>query len=400
MFVRVFEVFLRFLLLGCISFGGPAAHIGYFQNIFVVKLKWLDQHTYGTFLSLSQFLPGPGSSQLGFSIGMHRAGISGGIAAFIGFTLPSFILLYFLAVNIDSDPSALINGVIKGLKLLAVVVVADACITMFSSFAKTQITKTVTILTTITMLLIPHLFTQIFLLIFFALIGVIFYNNFIINNKLNNNKNVKNEMQLKSTFHKKNILALFLFLFPFIYMLIAPLVSSTISPHVNFFNQFYQAGSMVFGGGHVVLPLLQQALGDSLSTDSFMIGYASAQAVPGPMFTLATFLGANLTPDNALIGAIVSTLAIFLPGFLLLIAIHDSWQYIANKKKVLAIITSINAAVVGFLISALYQPVFISAVMSSKDIALVISGFYLLRVIKLPIIALVILFVAIGFFLY
>ena len=138
---KIFEVFWRFLFLGCISFGGPAAHIGYFQKIFVAKLKWLDQASYANLISLSQFLPGPGSSQIGFAIGLRKAGLFGGIAAFVGFTLPSFILLYILAVNMNGSEQAWVNHVIHGLKLLAVVVVADACLTMFKSFCTNTVHK-------------------------------------------------------------------------------------------------------------------------------------------------------------------------------------------------------------------------------------------------------------------
>jgi chromate transporter len=391
---KVFEVFWRFLFLGCISFGGPAAHIGYFQKVFVGKLKWLDQTSYANLISLSQFLPGPGSSQLGFAIGMRKAGLLGGIAAFIGFTLPSFILLYFLAVNINGAEQPWVNQVIHGFKLLAVVVVADACLTMFKSFCNNNMHKVIALITAITLIISPNLTTQMLILIFAGGFG------FLVNQTL---KPVVSDIEKPSSLvsHKLKVLPLGLF---FVILLSLPLLiyvgaAKESSELVVLFNQFYQAGSMVFGGGHVVLPLLQQTIGDALSNDTFLIGYASAQAVPGPMFTLATFLGAELFIQNPLLGAAVATVAVFSPGFLLLLAFESSWQSLATKPKIATAVMAVNAAVVGLLFSALYHPIFTSAVSSVAELICVVFGFYLLRIIKLPIIVLVLTFVGVGLLL-
>ncbi len=375
---KVWEVFWRFLALGCISFGGPAAHIGYFQRTFVEKLKWLDDESYARLISLSQFLPGPGSSQIGFALGYRRAGIFGAIAAFIGFTLPSFLLLYFLATtSIDENANAILVGLVHGLKLLAVVVVADATLSMFKSFCQDKISIAIAVFTAIALLLMPHLWTQIGVLAVAALVGA-FYGQPKINK------------QASTGGFKLLPLVVFVFLFaglPFL---------TGISPWAELFSGFYQAGSLVFGGGHVVLPLLQQTVGDAMDTDRFLMGYAAAQAVPGPMFSMAAFLGAEMSVTNQLLAALIATLAVFLPGFLLVLSLQGVWESLAAKPKVAGAAWGINAAVVGLLFSALYQPVFTNAVTSSLEMALVILGFFALRVIKLPIVWLVLGFALVG----
>jgi len=391
---KVFEVFWRFLFLGCISFGGPAAHIGYFQKTFVGKLKWLDQTSFANLISLSQFLPGPGSSQLGFAIGLRQAGLLGGIAAFFGFTLPSFLLLYLLAINLNSSEQPWVTHVIHGLKLLAVVVVADACLTMFKSFCSHHTHKLIVFITVISLIISPNLATQIFVLLTAAGFG------FLINPAL---KPVTSQVTERFTLDTIKFKALPLFLF-FTILFVFPLLTRTglltdRSEIALMFNQFYQAGSIVFGGGHVVLPLLQQTIGELLPNDIFLTGYASAQAVPGPMFTIATFLGAELFAQSPLLGATIATLAVFLPGFLLLLAFESSWQSLAKKPQVASAVMAVNAAVVGLLLSALYHPIFSSAVNSAVELICVLLGFYLLRIIKLPIIVLVLTFTGLGLLL-
>jgi len=391
---KIFEVFWRFLFLGCISFGGPAAHIGYFQKVFVGKLKWLDQTSYANLISLSQFLPGPGSSQIGFAIGLRKAGLFGGIAAFVGFTLPSFILLYILAVNINGAEKYWLVPVIHGLKLLAVVVVADACLTMFKSFCNNTVHKFIALITAIILIISPNFVTQILTLIIAGVFG------FVVNQTL---KPVVSEVSKSPAVASNHFKALPLILF-FMILFILPFliyvgVAKESSELIVLFNQFYQAGSMVFGGGHVVLPLLQQTIGETLSNDTFLTGYASAQAIPGPMFTLATFLGAEIFTQNPLVGATVATLAVFLPGFLLLLAFESSWHSLATKPKVVSAVISVNAAVVGLLFSALYHPIFTSAVSSIVELICVVIGLYLLRIIKLPIIVLVLTFIGVGLLL-
>jgi chromate transporter len=373
----IWEVFWRFLLLGCTSFGGPAAHLGYFQKTFVEEKKWIEQDAYSRLIALSQFLPGPGSSQVGFALGLRRAGIGGGIAAFIGFTLPSFLILYVLSVYGSNAQSDLMGGVIHGLKLLAVVVVADATLNMQRSFCKESSSLLIAVLTAVALLIAPGIWVQIGVLLIAAIAGIL----------LHKGKTQPVAHQVKTAKIPQLIfLALFLILPPL----------SSFSNWVELFSDFYQAGSLVFGGGHVVLPLLQQTVGDSVTSDQFILGYAAAQAVPGPMFTMATFLGAEMMQDLPLLAAFVATLAVFLPCFLLVLGLQGSWESMATQPKVAGAVWGINAAVVGLLLSALYQPVFISSVASGLDMALVITGFFVLRIYKPPILLLVTSFAALG----
>lgn len=375
---KLWEVFWRFLALGCVSFGGPAAHIGYFQTTFVQKLKWIDEESYARLISLSQFLPGPGSSQIGFAIGLRRAGVYGGIAAFLGFTLPSFLLLYFLAtINTGQNSADLLSGVAHGLKLLAVVVVADATSSMFKAFCKERLSISIAVLTAASLLLFPSLGIQISVLMVAALVGSLY------------GKPVINKSDKKERF-KTFPLVLFFVLF-----LGMPLIT-VISQWADIFSDFYQAGSLVFGGGHVVLPLLQQTIGDAIATDRFLLGYAAAQAVPGPMFSMAAFMGAEISPGSPLLGALIATAGVFLPGFLLVISLQGAWESLASKPKIAGATWGINAAVVGLLLAALYQPVFISAVSTPIEMALVILGFFALRTMSIPIVMLVIGFGVTG----
>lgn len=392
---HVLEVFWRFLILGCISFGGPAAHIGYFKNAFVDKFKWLDEQAYARLISLSQFLPGPGSSQIGFAIGLQRAGVLGGIAAFLGFTLPSFILLYVLAsLDINSNQHPLFNGIVHGLKLLAVVVVADATLSMFNAFCKDKLTISIAVMSAVILLLFPSIMTQMAVLFISVIIGIGSY----LKQKKHHSDPVSNERMYENNVDakvgiKKPVLIVFVLLF-----IGLPFLSSW-SPIMTILADFYQAGSLVFGGGHVVLPLLQQLVGDAISSAQFLLGYAAAQAVPGPMFSFAAFLGAELSQDNLLLGASVATLAVFLPGLLLVYGVSDAWQAWAAKANVAGAIYGVNAAVVGLLLSALFQPVFISAVTTAAEMAFVILGFFVLRVWKVPILLLVMSFAALGVFI-
>ncbi|QIJ05866.1 chromate efflux transporter [Shewanella chilikensis] len=375
----MWQIFVRFFSLGLVSFGGPAAHIGYFRKTFVEELGWLDDKDYASLVALSQFLPGPGSSQVGFAIGYRRGALPGAILAFIGFTLPSFLLMFQLAVSsyqyLSSD---LFQGVIAGLKLLAVVVVADAAWGMFKQFCRNRTTQVLALLSTVILLLWPGNLTQLLLLFAGAIVGFFWLNR-------------DAPAPAKPGSMQLNWSALLIFLF--LLLLTGPLLAH---PLAELFKQFYQTGSMVFGGGHVVLPLLESQLANSIDHDRFLTGYALAQAVPGPMFSLAAYLGAELWPQNALVGALVATLAIFLPGFLLLLAVIRGWQGIAERPKMAAMVMGINATVVGLLVSALYQPVFTSAVTRPIDIAMVLTGFMLLKLWRLPLVFLVFGFAAMG----
>ncbi|MCF6456045.1 chromate efflux transporter [Pseudoalteromonas sp. MMG024] len=375
----MFSIFKTFFLLGWVSFGGPAAHIGYFRQTFVTKYKWLSDEEYGQLIALSQFLPGPGSSQVGFALGYKRAGLQGAIAAFVGFTLPSVIIMLALAIT----SSALVNNsifesIVHGLKLLAVLVVADATWGMFKNFCKDTKTVFLCIATACVLLVSPTLSTQFAVLISAALIGAVALKGKI------------------PTTHQQEFKPSLIPLLLFIVLLLGLPLTASLAPEISLFNDFYQAGSLVFGGGHVVLPLLQNIVGDQLSQDAFITGYAAAQAVPGPMFTFATYIGYELFDNAPIIGALIATLAVFLPGFLLLLTVLKDWQVLANKPSVSGALAGVNAAVVGLLIAALYTPIFTSAVSAPKDIALVLIGFLIMKQLKLPIIWLVVSFMLGG----
>ncbi|EKF9740617.1 chromate efflux transporter [Vibrio cholerae] len=364
-------IFKTFFALGWVSFGGPAAHIGYFRHTFVEKLGWLSDQEYAQFVALSQFLPGPGSSQVGFAIGYHRGGLAGAWAAFLGFTLPSVLIMLLLAgLSSHLLDTPLFEQVIHGLKLLAIIVVADACLTMYRNFCQQRLTAGLCVLTAVAITLAPGLITQFAVLLIAAFVG---------------QARLAPQQSFSTTSFSPSWLSLLLFAS---LLLGLPLLAAS-SPLVELFGHFFQAGSLVFGGGHVVLPLLQNALGDSLSTDQFLTGYAAAQAVPGPMFTLATYLGYVLTPDMPVVGALIATLAVFLPGFLLLLGVLKNWSALAQRPKVAGAMQGVNACVVGLLLAALYQPVWSSTVHAPLDWAALLVGFFLFKVLRLPLIGMV-----------
>ncbi|MFM5173106.1 chromate efflux transporter [Aeromonas veronii] len=365
------QVFIQFLWLGCISFGGPAAHIGYFQRTFVQRLGWLTQAEFARLLALCQLLPGPASSQLGFAIGRHRAGLGGAFSAFLGFTLPSFLLLLAAAIGIGQLGSNLwLDAALHGLKLLALIVVADAVFTMSRQFCATGMTQGIMVVTAAALWWRPGLLTQLGMLALAALLSARFQRG--------EGRQGAVESQAATT-SQPNWLLLLLFAALFVGL---PLLGGPLGQLVA---DFYRAGALVFGGGHVVLPLLQESVGHTLNEQQFLTGYSLAQLVPGPMFTLATYLGAQLQPEMPMIGALLATLALFAPGFLLLWAVGPCWQQWLARPRLAGAVTGINAAVVGLLLAALYQPVWQSAVLAPTDLALAAIGFYLLRVVKLPV---------------
>ncbi|MBS4726155.1 chromate efflux transporter [Aeromonas veronii] len=366
------QVFIQFLWLGCISFGGPAAHIGYFQRTFVQRLGWLTQAEFARLLALCQLLPGPASSQLGFAIGRHRAGLGGALTAFLGFTLPSFLLLLAAAIGIGQLGSNLwLDAALHGLKLLALIVVADAVLTMSRQFCATGMTQGIMVVTAAALWWQPGLLTQLLMLAGAALICA--------RSQRGAGSGPATAELPTAASSQPHWPTLLLFGILFIGL---PLLGS---PLGQLAADFYRAGSLVFGGGHVVLPLLQDSVGHTLNEQQFLTGYSLAQLVPGPMFTLATYLGAQLQPEMPLIGALLATLALFAPGFLLLWAVGPCWQQWLAQPRLAGAVTGINAAVVGLLLAALYQPVWQSAVLAPTDLALAAIGFYLLRVVKLPI---------------
>lgn len=372
------DIFIKFFTLGLFSFGGPMAHIGYFRKTFVEKLNWLDDSSYSRILVLSQFLPGPSSSQVGFTIGLKKGGLIGAITAFVAFTFPSFILLYFIATfDLSSSQNSSIEALIIGLKLFAVVIVSDAIISMFKSFCKDKITISIFAISTLLLINFSFAYMQVLVLV---LAGVVAY--FFV-------KEEKSEE--KSTTIKSKKLPLFIF---FALLLVLPFLAST-STELKIFSSFYEAGSLVFGGGHVVLPLLQETLGELISKDDFILSYSLAQAVPGPMFTIASYLGATITQEQAFMGALIATLAIFLPGFLLILAFYESFESLSTKKSIKKALVGVNSGVVALLFAVLINTVFPSAVYSIFDFLAVLIGLFILRVYKTNI-----FFLILGFILF
>tara|TARA_A100001391_G_scaffold133055_1_gene92093 strand:+ start:10766 stop:11905 length:1140 start_codon:yes stop_codon:yes gene_type:complete len=370
-------VFREFLWLGCVSFGGPAAHVGYFHRRFVATLGWLDEAAFARLMALSQFLPGPASSQLGFAIGRHRAGLAGAVAAFVGFTLPSFLLMLALALYATHLPGAVLAGLVQGLKWLAVVVVADAVLTLGGKFCRDHLTLALALLTAASLWLWPGIATQLVALLAAALIGQAY------------RRGGQGEPATGTVTPRRWPLLAFALIWALLWLWPGDGLA-------RLAGDFYSAGALVFGGGHVVLPLLQGLVGERLGEDAFLTGYAAAQAVPGPMFSLSAYLGALLVPAAPWLGALTATLAIFLPGFLLVLGLGDAWQRLATRPALAGAVTGINAAVVGLLLAALYDPVFRSAVHGGLDLVWVGVGVLLLRSGRVPLVWLVVGMAVLG----
>jgi len=369
---NAFSLFFQFFTLGLTSFGGPAAHLGYFRTVFVEQKKWLNDSEYSQLIALSQFLPGPGSSQVGFAIGLKRMGLLGGILAFVGFTLPSFAIMVALASGLTQlTGNAYLDSLIHIFKLLAVIVVLDAILTMGKNFCANNTTKAIAVLTCCAIWVIPMPFIQIACLVMAGAFGLW---------KLQSNQA---DEPAKNTGFKLNISS-----FVFIAIFVACLFN--LLPLGELFSETFVAGSLVFGGGHVVLPLLQEHFASSIGQESFITGYAAAQAIPGPMFAFASYLGA-LSHESLIIGACIATVGIFLPGFLLVLAFEKNWNQLANRPRISGLIGGINASVVGLLAATLYTPIFVSSVFEPMDMVIAALGFLLLRFIKLPIIHIIIL---------
>jgi chromate transporter len=371
------NIFWQFFILGLFSFGGPIAHIGYFRKRFVENLKWLDDEEFSKIVALSQFLPGPSSSQVGFSIGLKKGGVFGAIIAFIAFTFPSFLLLYLAAVfQSFYSENVLIEGLIGGLKLFAVVIVADATYSMFNSLCKTKISRIIFILSATILVITQSFYAQILVILFAGVISLFF---------------VKKDEEIKKYDYKKPYFSyLFLFLF---FLIILPFLSKNSELSI-LFNSFYQVGSLVFGGGHVVLPLISSNV--IVDENSFLIAYSLAQAVPGPMFTIASYIGAISFENSALLGSIVATVAIFLPGFLLILAFHRSFESYSNNPIISKIILGVNASVVAILFSVLCLTVIPNGIVSIYDLLFALFGFFILKKYNLSILVVILMFCLYG----
>lgn len=375
------SIFWKFLLLGCTSFGGPAAHLGYFRKEFVERLGWATEEEYAQWIALSQIMPGPGSSQVGFAIGYHRGGLVGALGAFLGFTLPSVILMCaFVLLGMQFSNSSVFLGVVAALKLMAVVVVIDAIWGMANSFCRTQATRIIAILGAVFILLWPLGMSSLLLVLFAGVGGAYWFKE---------SRPSKLTVQVSKQVAKWALIG-FLSLF-----FLTSLISGT--GWLALFAELFQAGSLVFGGGHVVLPLMSEQLSDMISTEHLLTGYAAAQAVPGPMFTLATYMGAIAAPDGHLLSwALLATAAIFLPGLMLMLVGQRFWHAVAHLPRVQGAVVAINAAVVGLLLATLLTPIIPSAIHSIWHVVIAVMALYWLRKYRPPIWQLVGVFILIG----
>ena len=366
---RATEVAAAFSRLGLTSFGGPIAHLGYFRREFVERRKWLDEEHFGQLLALCQFLPGPASSQLAFSLGLLRAGWLGGLAAFACFTLPSALLLFALASSAQYLDGPLGQSVIHGLKLVAVAVVAQGVMAMARTLTPDLARAFMAAAAAGLILISGSAWTQLLIVAGGATFGPWLCRRVL-----------ARRGETFALHYGRRTGSIFLALFGL--LLIAAFVIAPDSPPLGqVAGAFYQTGALVFGGGHVVLPLLKQAIVDRgwLGQDTFLAGYGAAQAVPGPMFTLAAFLGERLNQGRGgALGATISLLAIFLPGTLLVAGALPFWRALGNHDQAARMLAGVNAVVVGLLAAAFYNPVWISAIRSPYDVAVALVGFAML----------------------
>ncbi len=373
---RAYKALLEILIvstkLGLTSFGGPIAHLGYFHEEYIRRRKWMDEKSYADLVALCQFLPGPASSQVGIGIGVMRAGILGGIVSFIGFTFPSIIALIIFAFLLHNF-SYTDSGWIHGLKIVAVVVVAHAILGMAKNLTPDVKRKTIALGAIVVTLLWQTVYTQVGVILLAGLIGNILYRHQTID-----------DVQTGGTFpisRRGGFICLTLF---FSLLILLPILKEATNLNwVAMFDSFYRSGSLVFGGGHVVLPLLEREFVPTglLSEEEFLAGYGATQAVPGPLFTFAAYIG---TVIGGWQGGLLATVAIFLPAFLLILGTLPFWDGLRRNTKVKSSLMGVNAAVVGILIAALYQPIWTSSILSPGDFAFAAILFSMLVFWKLP----------------
>ncbi len=373
---RVGEVFLAFLMLGLTAFGGPIAHLSYFRNEFVTRRRWLSEQDYADLVALCQFLPGPASSQVGFALGLMRAGGRGAAAAWTAFTLPSAVVLVLFALGSAVMDGPVSQGIIHGLKVAAVAIVAHAVWGMAQNLCPDKRRVGIALVAVLMALLVGGSAGQVGAIVIGAVVGLFWCRRQGVPAAHDMAPGVSRRV---GRFAAIGFVALLAGL---------PLLAwATPSLVVAMMDAFYRAGALVFGGGHVVLPLLESGVVQTgwVSEDDFLTGYSVAQAVPGPLFTFAAYLGAVIAPGTgALMGAVLALLMIFLPGMLLLVAVLPWWHDLRQLARVQGVMRGANAAVVGILGAALYQPVWTSAIVGPREFVLALTGFLLLGVWKLP----------------
>ena len=365
------EILMVSTRLGLTSFGGPVAHLGYFHDEYVRRRKWMDEKSYADLVALCQFLPGPASSQVGIGIGVMRAGVAGGIMAFLGFTLPSVIALIIFAILLQGiNPAE--AGWIHGLKIVAVAVVAHAVLGMAQKLVPDLPRKTLALFAIIATLLWQTAITQVAVILISGFIGFLIY------------KKHADKDEARMDFPISKGFAIGCLVMFFALLIVLPILRElTALDWVALFDSFYRSGSLVFGGGHVVLPLLEREFVPTgwLSEEAFLAGYGAAQAVPGPLFTFAAYLGAVM---NGWQGGLLATAAIFLPAFLLILGTLPFWETLRRNPNIKGALMGVNAAVVGILIAAFYHPIWTSSILEPADFAFAAALFSMLVYWKLP----------------
>ena len=370
------EVFAAFLRLGLTSFGGPIAHLGYFRADIVERRRWLDQSVYADIVALCQFLPGPASSQVGVSLGILRAGLPGGLAAWLGFTLPSAVALILFAYGVSQVGEVSQAPWLHGLKIVAVAVVAQAVWGMARNLCPDRPRATLAVAVAVVTLAVPTSLGQVAAIVAGGFIGWRCLRE--------PSRTPGAELGIAIG---RGIALTALAGFAVLLAGLPVLAAASGSHGLDLFGRFYRSGSLVFGGGHVVLPLLQDAVVPPgwIGVDRFLAGYGAAQAVPGPLFTFAAYLGAAMTLwPNGWVGGIVCLLGIYLPSFLLLVGVLPFWDSLRRRVSIQTALRGVNAAVVGLLLAALYTPVWTGGIQSARDFAVGLAAFVLLVFWKTP----------------
>lgn len=372
----LWSLLLVFLRLGLTSFGGPAAHLGYFRQEFVARRRWLSEQAYADLVAMCQFLPGPSSSQVGLAIGMLRGGYRGALLAWLGFTLPSALVLMVLALSVLRDAHWLSGEIVHGLKIVAVAIVAQAVWGMAGSLCRDWPRRALMLAAALTALLLHGPYVQLALIAVAAALG----------RWLLRVPAASAPESLPLTVSRRvGVACLLLFL---ALLLGVPALAALLQwPWLQQFSIFYRVGSLVFGGGHVVLPMLQAELVPAgwVDRDVFLAGYGAAQAIPGPLFTLAAYLGVVMQAGlQGVAGGLLCLAAMFLPSFLLVGAVLPFWDQLRRNARMQAALAGVNAAVVGLLLAALYDPVWTSAIHGSRDGLVALAAFAALVWLKLP----------------
>ena len=390
------EVFRAFLLLGCTSFGGPVAHIGFFREAFVAQKRWLDDARFSSYLALCQFIPGPASSQLGMAVGYHRSGLKGAFAAWLGFTFPSALILAILALLIHFDSYLITDGVLHGLKLVALAVVVNAFLGMQKNLAPDAIRLSIMLVSAYVFFLWQSFAAPLVVLVAVGGVCSLLKLDGATSTVIVPSSGPPMH-RLKTSSHSFALTMLALFFGCFCIQLV---IDHQI---VDQFAAYYRAGSLVFGGGHVVLPLLETEIVNAgwVNKDTFLAGYGAAQAVPGPLFTFATFLGASHEVGlGGLVGAVLATVGIFLPSFLLLFGVLPFWQKLQGQSRVKSALWGVNAVVLGLLLATIYDPILTQSISNSLDVVFAVFAFVALYFTRVSVVAIVLCGAIVGGFAF